>query len=96
MCSRLQSPEHRHAPLPQSRPTALSRALLLALDQNQVTKECEAQNVGISAIEALASGGVRLVCNSSDGAALIGKKLKRHLIHGEVTRERHRPAAPLW
>jgi hypothetical protein len=74
----------------------MSRALLLALDEKQVTKECVAQNVGISAIETLTTGGVRLVCNSSNGAALMEKKLKKHLIQGEVTRERHRPVNPLW
>jgi len=36
------------------------------------------------------------VCMSADGAELIRKKLKRYLIDGEITRERHRPAKPLW
>jgi hypothetical protein len=50
----------------------------------------------VSAIERLVDGGVRLVCMSVNGAELIRKKLKRHLIKGEVTRERYRPTTPLW
>jgi hypothetical protein len=33
---------------------------------------------------------------SSDGAALMRRKLKADLIREDVTRERFRPAAPLW
>jgi hypothetical protein len=40
--------------------------------------------------------GVRLVCMSHEGAELIRRKLKRYLIDGNVTRERHRPATPTW
>jgi hypothetical protein len=44
----------------------------------------------------LPQGGVRLVCMSGYGAELIRRKLKSHIIKGEVTRERHRPTRPLW
>lgn len=74
----------------------MSRALLVALDEGQVVAACLKENVGISAIERLVSGGVRLVCMSSDGAARMARKLKPHLIDGVATRERHRPATPLW
>lgn len=74
----------------------MSRALLVALDEGQVVAACLKENVGISAIERLVSGGVRLVCMSSDGAARMTRKLKPHLIDGVATRERHRPATPLW
>jgi hypothetical protein len=74
----------------------MSRVLLVALDERQVEARCKAENVGISAIESLASGGVRLVCMSSDGASRMTVALKRHLIEGVVTRERYRPATPLW
>lgn len=74
----------------------MSRVLLVALDERQVTAACLTEKVGISTIERLSSGGVRLVCMSSDGAARMGLKLKRHLIEGVVTRERHRPTTPLW
>lgn len=74
----------------------MSRALLVALDEGQVVAACLKENVGISAIERLVSGGVRLVCMSTDGAARMTRKLKPHLIDGVATRERHRPTTPLW
>lgn len=74
----------------------MSRALLLNLDEGEVIAKCRAENVSISAIERLASGGVRLVCNSSDGAGTMTRKLKAHLIQGEVVRERLRPRKPTW
>jgi hypothetical protein len=36
------------------------------------------------------------VCNSSEGAETMTRKLKAHLIKGDIVRERHRPATPLW
>lgn len=74
----------------------MSRVLLVALGQGQVEARCAAENVGVSTIERLPGGGVRLVCKSTDGASRMALKFKRHLIHGVVTRERHRPANPLW
>jgi hypothetical protein len=74
----------------------VSRVLFVALDEGQVVAKCRAEKVGISAIERLPSGGVRLVCKSSDGAAAMTRKFKKDLIKDEVTRERHRPVRPLW
>ena len=74
----------------------MSRVLLVGLDEGRVVAGCAAENVGISTIERLPSGGVRLVCNSMDGAARMARKFKPHLIDGVVTRERHRPTTPLW
>jgi hypothetical protein len=74
----------------------MSRVLFVALDEGQVVAKCLAENVGISAIERLPAGGVRLVCNSSDGAVTMTRKLKSHLLSETVTRERHRPVRPLW
>jgi len=74
----------------------MSRVLLVGLTEKQVVAQCSAEDVGISALETLASGGVRLVCMSSYGAARMARKFKPHLIDGVVTRERHRPAKPLW
>jgi hypothetical protein len=74
----------------------VSRVLHLDLDEGVVEIRCLSENVGVSAIERLPSGGVRLVCKSSEGALLIRKKLKKYLIDGDVTRERHRPVKPLW
>ena len=70
----------------------MSRVLLVALQPQQVEDRCSSENVGISALEKLASGGVRLVCMSSEGSARMRQVLKRHLISGVVTRERHRLA----
>ena len=72
----------------------MSRVVQLNLDEGVVVIRCLSEKVGISAIEALPVGGVRLVCSSSEGAERIRRKLKRYVIDGEVTRERHRPARP--
>lgn len=74
----------------------MSRALLLDLDEGQVVARCLKEKVGVSAIERLPTGGTRLVCMSSAGADQLRKALKSHLIQGEATRERYRPATPLW
>jgi len=74
----------------------VSRVVLVNLDEGQVVAKCLNEKVGISAIERLPSGGVRLVCNSSEGAGTIMRKLKGHLIEGAVVRQRHRPTNPLW
>jgi hypothetical protein len=74
----------------------MSRVLLLEMDEKAVIARCQTEKVGVSAIERLPKGGVRLVCMSVDGAALIRKKLKAQLIAGEVSRQRHRPSSPLW
>lgn len=75
----------------------MSRTLYLALDEGKVIAHCLKDNVGVSAIERLPGGGVRLVCMSADGAQRIGTALKSHLIdEADIVRERHRPTTPLW
>lgn len=74
----------------------MSRVLFVSLDESEVVAKCLSEQVGISVIERLPSGGVRLVCMSADGAETMTRRFKRHLIKGEPTRERHRPATPLW
>ncbi|HEX6894099.1 MAG TPA: hypothetical protein VF146_02435 [Bryobacteraceae bacterium] len=74
----------------------MSRVLLVALDERQVVASCRTENVGISTIERLQSGGVRLVCKSMDGAARMTRKFDGHLIDGVVTREWRRPTTPHW
>lgn len=69
----------------------MSRVLHLDLAESDVVSRCLAANVGISALEGLATGGTRLVCMSSEGAAKMRKKLKSQLIRETVTRERFRP-----
>jgi hypothetical protein len=74
----------------------MSRVLFLNLDEGEVVAKCLAEKVGISAIERLPQGGIRLVCNSGEGAHRMTRKLKSHLIFGDVARERFRPQRPLW
>ena len=74
----------------------MSRVVHLNLDEGVVVIRCMSENVGVSAIECLSSGGVRLVCTSSEGADRMRQKLKAYLIPGAVTREKHRPPNPLW
>ncbi|WP_118857048.1 hypothetical protein [Sphingomonas mesophila] len=74
----------------------MSRVLLLNMSADTATIECGKLGVGISALEPLTSGGIRLVCMSSDGAKTARKKFNSKLIKGEVMRTRHRPTRPLW
>jgi hypothetical protein len=74
----------------------MSRALNLALSEDQVLKHCTTHKVGVSALERLPGGGVRLVCCSGDSAEQLRKLLKKHLMDGDVTRTVHRPSTPLW
>lgn len=74
----------------------MSRVVHLNLDEGVVVIRCLAEQVGISSIERLPQGGVRLVCMSGKDAALIRRKLKANLINGDVCREQHRPTTPLW
>lgn len=74
----------------------MSRAILLSLNERQVIAQCLKAEVGVSVIEGLVGGGVRLVCRSLAGAEIMRETLKKHLIEGDAVRERHRPATPLW
>ena len=74
----------------------MSRVVHLSLDEGMVVIRCLSEKVGISAIESLPGGGVRLVCMGSEGAERIRRKLKRYVIPGEVMREPYRPATGTW
>lgn len=74
----------------------MSRVLFVSLQEDTVVSRCEAANVGISTIESLPAGGVRLVCMSSDGADSMRKKLKGNLISTDAPRQAYRPTAPTW
>jgi hypothetical protein len=74
----------------------MSRALFVRLEEGQVVTKCLAEKVGISAIERLPGGGVRLVCMSSEGAGVMARKFKQHLMADTVAREKFRPTSPLW
>ena len=75
----------------------MSRSLYLRIDEGRAVAECLKRKVGISTIERLPAGGVRLVCMSGDGAARIRKALKAEILDNDgISRERHRPSTPLW
>ena len=74
----------------------MSRVVHLSLDEGVVVVRCLAEKVGVSALERLPGGGVRLVCMSTEGAEHIRTKLKRYLMEDDVKREPYRPVKPLW
>lgn len=74
----------------------MTRAINLSMNEADVLARCLTERVGVSAIERLPQGGIRLVCMSMNGAELIRLKLKSHIIKGDVKRERQRPTRPLW
>lgn len=69
----------------------MSRAINLSLDESEAMAKCQSAKVGVSAIERLPSGGVRLVCMSMEGADRLRRRLKSHLIKGDVVRSHYRP-----
>lgn len=74
----------------------MSRVLFVSLDESEIVSRCAAEKVGISALERLPGGGIRLVCKSGEGAWHMARKLKQYLLDDKVTRARHRPVTPLW
>lgn len=64
----------------------MSRAMNLKLPIDDVTRECKAAGVSISAIETLPSGDTHLVCTTGDGAATIRQRCKKHLLEGPQKR----------
>lgn len=74
----------------------MSRVILLSMSEKAVEARCLEAKVGVSSLEQLVSGGVRLVCMSTSGAALIRQTLKSSIIEGHAVRERYRPATPMW
>lgn len=69
----------------------MTRCVNLQLSEADVLKHCAKLEVGVSVIEPLTSGGVRLVCMSSDGAERVRRDLKSKVIAGEIVRTRIRP-----
>jgi hypothetical protein len=68
----------------------------LAMGESDVLARCQAAGVGVSAMELLPNGGVRLVCMSGAGAELLRNLLSKKLIKGDVARHKFRPSRPLW
>lgn len=64
----------------------MSRALNLDAPQEHVLATCVKRKVAITQIEALASGGTRIVLKTGDDAATIGRIYKSKVITGPVSR----------
>ena len=74
----------------------MSRAVNLSLGRDAIVKHCDDKGIGISVLEALPDGGMRLVCSSAFGAEQIRSKLKRHMMGDDARRAKFRPRTPLW
>ncbi len=64
----------------------MSRAINLNLSEADAREQCSTRSIGVSAIESLPDGGVRLVCMSSEGAALLRRRLKSQIISDDARR----------
>lgn len=64
----------------------MSRALNVSLAEAAVTETCRKLDIGVSAIEALPSGGTRVVCLTGDGAGILRAKFKKSLIDDRTAR----------
>jgi hypothetical protein len=74
----------------------MSRVMNLSLSEAKVREHCQSKGIGVSALETLPGGGVRLVCMSADGAEQVRKTFKSKLIDIDRERTPHRPAHPQW
>jgi hypothetical protein len=74
----------------------MNRTLYLSIGEGEAVARCVKEKVGVSAIERLPSGGVRLVCMSGDGAATMRSAFKSKLIDGPVARDPLRPRGSIW
>jgi len=75
----------------------MSRVVFLKMDEGKVVASCLKEKVGVSTIERLPGGGVRLVCKSGEGAQHMRTVLKSQILDGDnVARQRQRPRTPLW
>lgn len=64
----------------------MSRAININATKDHVIATCAKRKVAISAIEALASGGTRVVLNNIVDTALVAKAYGSKVIAGAVTR----------
>ena len=65
----------------------MSRALNIAATEADVLATCSKKNAAISTIEALQSGGTRVVLNNAIDAAAIRKAFGSKVIAGKVQRK---------
>ena len=74
----------------------MSRAINLDMAEGAIVKHCSDKGIGISVLETLPGGGMRLVCDSAYGAEQIRSQLKRHVLAMDTRRAAFRPRTPLW
>ena len=74
----------------------MSRVLFLAMEEDEIVARCRVEDIGISTLEKLPAGGIRLVCMSGRDADFLRGKIKSKLIKGPVERAQRRPPSPLW
>lgn len=65
----------------------MSRAINVAATEAQVQTACRKHGAAVSAIEALASGGTRVVFMNADDTATMAKAFGRKLLTGTVHRQ---------
>jgi hypothetical protein len=68
----------------------MSRALNINATEAHVTATCAKRKIPISAIEALRSGGTRVVLNNADDTAIISKAYGSKVLTGPVLRVPYR------
>jgi len=64
----------------------MSRAMNLHLPQSEVANICESLGIVTTSIETLVPSGTRVVCRTSEGGALLRKKLRTSMIEGSIKR----------
>lgn len=69
----------------------MSREMYLKLTEKFVVSQCVEENVRISTVSSLASGGTRLVCMSVAGAEAMRRRLSKSLIETDGPHERRGP-----
>ena len=69
----------------------MSREMYLKLTEKFVVSQCVDENVRISTVRSLASGGTRLVCMSVAGAEAMRGRLSKSLIKPDSSHERRGP-----
>lgn len=64
----------------------MSRAMNVNVSPEEVRDTCLQYHIATTAIEALLPAGTRVVCQTSEGADALRKRLKSRLIEGAVKR----------
>lgn len=72
----------------------MDRTLYLSVDAADALARCVKEKVGVSALERLPGGGVRLVCMSGEGAETMRAAFKSKVMREPVPRDRIRPRGP--